>query len=82
MVGWRHQFNGHDPGQTPGEGEGQGGLASSYNENCFLVHRVAESCCSPQGCRESDTTWSLKSNNIAPLHSVDTAYFRVKISMM
>ena len=66
MVGWHHQFNGHDPGQTPGESEGQGGLA----------------CYSPQGCRESDTTWSLKSNNIAPLHSVDMAYFRVKTSMM
>ena len=28
MVGSRHWFNGHELGQTPGNGEGQGGLAS------------------------------------------------------
>ena len=33
MVGWHHQFNGHEFGQTPGDGEGQGSLA----------------CCSPMG---------------------------------
>ena len=27
MVGWHHQFNGHEPGQTLGDGEGQGSLA-------------------------------------------------------
>ena len=27
MVGWHHQCNGHELGQTPGDGEGQGGLA-------------------------------------------------------
>ena len=26
MVGWHHQFNGHELGQTPGDGEGQGSL--------------------------------------------------------
>ena len=26
MVGWHHWFNGHELGQTPGDGEGQGGL--------------------------------------------------------
>ena len=35
MVGWHHQVNGHELGQTPGGGEGQGGLA----------------CCSPWGRR-------------------------------
>ena len=25
-VGWYHLFNGHELGQTPGHGEGQGGL--------------------------------------------------------
>ena len=35
MVGWHHQFTGHELGQTPGESEGQGGLA----------------CYSPWGCR-------------------------------
>ena len=24
MVGWHHWFNGHELGQTPGNGEGQG----------------------------------------------------------
>ena len=27
MVGWHHQHDGHEPEQTPGVGEGQGGLA-------------------------------------------------------
>ena len=26
MVGWYHQFNGHELGQTPRDGKGQGGL--------------------------------------------------------
>ena len=43
MVGWHHQFNGHELGQTPGDGDGQGSLA----------------CCSPWGCEELDTTWRL-----------------------
>ena len=40
MVGWHHQFNGHELGWTPGYGEGLGGLE----------------CYSPQGHKESDTT--------------------------
>ena len=40
MVGWHYWLNGHDFKQTPGNGEGQGSLA----------------CCSPWGCKESDTT--------------------------
>jgi len=36
MVGWHHQFNGHELGQTPGDGEEQGGLASA-------AHGVAKS---------------------------------------
>ena len=28
MVGWHHHFSEHEPGQTPGDGEGLGGLAS------------------------------------------------------
>ena len=43
MVGQHHQFNGHELWQTPGDGEGQGGLV----------------CCSPWSHRESDTTWRL-----------------------
>ena len=38
MVGWHHWPNGHENGQTPGVGEGQGGLA----------------CCGSWGHKESD----------------------------
>ena len=41
MVGWHHQLNGYELGQTPGNGEGQGSLV----------------CCSPRGCKESETAW-------------------------
>ena len=40
MDGRHHQCNEHELGQTPGDGEGQGGLT----------------CSSPWGCKESDTT--------------------------
>ena len=40
MVGWHHQFNGHELGQILGESEGQEGLA----------------CCSPWDHKESDVT--------------------------
>ena len=43
MFGWHHWFNGHELGQTPGDGEGQGGLP----------------CCSPWGHKELDMTWWL-----------------------
>ena len=35
MVGWQHRVSGQELAQTPGHGEGQGGLE----------------CCSPWGCR-------------------------------
>ena len=41
MVGWHHQFNGHQFEQTPGGGEGQGSLA----------------CCSQWGLEELNMTW-------------------------
>ena len=40
MAGRHHQLNGREFGQTLGVGDGQGGLV----------------CCSPCGCKESDTT--------------------------
>ena len=43
MVGWHHQLNGHELEQTPGVGDGQGGLA----------------CYSPWGQKKSDTTEKL-----------------------
>ena len=38
MVGWHHQVNGHEFGQTPGDGEREKSLV----------------CYSPQGCRVGD----------------------------
>ena len=46
MVGWHHQLNGHEFEQTPGGGEGQGGLA----------------CCSPRGHKELNMTELLNNN--------------------
>ena len=40
MVEWHHQLNGHEFGQTPGVGDGWGGLA----------------CCDSWGYKELDTT--------------------------
>ena len=40
MIGWHHQFAGHEFEQPPGAGEGQGSLA----------------CCNPWGLKESHTT--------------------------
>ena len=40
MVEWHRQLNGHEFKQTPGDSEGQGGLA----------------CYSPWGCKESEIT--------------------------
>ena len=48
MVEWHHQLNGHEFEQAPGDNEGQGSLA----------------CCSPWGCKESDTTEWLNDKKI------------------
>ena len=47
MVGERHWLSAHEFEQALGDGEGQGSLA----------------CCSPWGCKESDTTEWLNNNN-------------------
>ena len=46
MAGWHYGCNEHKPGQTPGDSEGQGGLA----------------CCSPWGRKKADTTGQLNNN--------------------
>ena len=46
MVGWHHQFNGHEFEQILGDGEGQGSLVF----------------CSPWGLKESDTAEQLSNN--------------------
>ena len=40
MVGWHHQLNGHEFGQTPGDSEGQGSLM----------------CCTPWGRKDAHMT--------------------------
>ena len=46
MVGWHHWLDGHESEQALGAGDRQGGLA----------------CCSPWGCKKSDTTERLNWN--------------------
>ena len=58
MVGWHHQLNGHEFGQGPGVGDGQGGLAY----------------CSRWGCKESDTTERLNNNNKAQKDQKEKKY--------
>ena len=54
MVGWHHWLSRHKFEQALGDSEGQGGLA----------------CCSPWGCKESDTTEWLKNK-----YKHDRVYF-------
>ena len=48
MVGWHHRLNGHEFEQAPEDGEGYGSLV----------------CCSPWGCKESDTNERLHNNDL------------------
>ena len=64
MAGWHLWCNGHELGQTLGDGKGQGGLA----------------CCSPWGCKESDTTGQLNDNNCWV--SLSVALFRTLWSVV
>ena len=47
MAGQRHRYNGHELGQTPGDGERRGGLL----------------CSSPWDRKESDRTGQLNNNS-------------------
>ena len=47
MAGWHHRLDGHEFEPTSGDSEGQGSLL----------------CCSPWGCKESDTIYQLSNNN-------------------
>ena len=58
MAGWHHGCNGHEVGQTLGNGEGQGGLA----------------CCSLWGLKESDMTGRLNNNNKYELIQTSSPY--------
>ena len=54
MVGWHHRLNGHEFEQALGAGEGQGSLT----------------CCSPWGCKESDTTEQLNTCILKDTHFI------------
>jgi len=67
MVGWHHQLNGHEFEQTPGVGDGQGGLA----------------CCSRWGHKELDTTewlnWTEPCNCLLQCHHTNMCYSKLAI---
>ena len=46
MIGWHHRLDGHEFGQALGVGDRQGSLV----------------CCSPWGCKESDTDSAMELN--------------------
>ena len=48
MAGWQYRLDGHELGETPGVGDGQGGLA----------------CCSPWGHKELDLTERLNGSEL------------------
>ena len=48
MVGWHHWFNGQELGQTPADGEGQGGLVCC---NLCVHAKLLQSCLTLQTCR-------------------------------
>ena len=58
VVGWHHWLEGYEFEQAPGVGDGQGSLA----------------CCSPWGCKESDTTERLNWTEVTEVG----IYFRKK----
>ena len=62
MVGWHHLLNGYEFEQALGDGEGQGSLV----------------CCSPWGCKESDTTEQPNNKEHIPLPVKNKKYYRLK----
>ena len=55
MVGWHHRLDGHEFEQALGVGDGQGSLV----------------CCSPWGCKESDTTERLNWTKVSVIKSLN-----------
>ena len=56
MVGWHHRLNGQELGQTPGDGEGQGGLACGSPWG-GRVGRVLAAEQQQSGRSRAGTTW-------------------------
>ena len=65
MVGWHHRLNGHEFEQILGDSEGQGSLA----------------CCSPQGCKESETTEPLNNNCVNKNIFYKFLRYKIKVSV-
>ena len=61
--GWMHHpLNGHEFEQTPGDGDGQGGLV----------------CCSPWGCKESDMTeWLNNNKKLLPSQTLQRPFSQI-----
>ena len=66
MVGWHHQFIGHELGQTPRDGERQGALV----------------CCSPWSYKELDMAWQLNTHTHARTHTHTQIYKPINITWM
>ena len=64
MVGWHHRLDGHEFEQALGVGDGQGSLA----------------CCSPRGCKESDMTEQMNSDNSICFERLDSG--RIPVNRM
>ena len=54
MVGWDHWFTGHEFGQAPGDGEGQGTLES------MRLQRVGHDWMTEQQMTQKTSAWPLK----------------------
>ena len=65
MVGQHHLLNGHEFGHALGIGDGQGSLA----------------CCSPWGCKESDTTKRLNRRDESSKYSCHSYIFWMSWSL-
>ena len=63
MAGWHHRLDGHELEQTPGVGDGQGGLA----------------CCDSWGHKELDTAEQLNLNLNLSLSHLNRAHLQINL---
>ena len=61
MVGWHHRLNGHEFEQILGDDEGEGSLV----------------CCSPRGCKQSDTMKWLNNKDNNSAHFFASWWFNI-----
>ena len=75
MIGWPHLFNGHELGQTPGDGEWQEGLACCSPWG----HRVGHDLVTEQQLSRQEATRSLR-ERIYLVEMVTTRALEVKFA--